>query len=316
MPARLQGWRCRRNRNLRTTRRPRVTAPTGTRDVRDHVIASGDGAHVSSHSADRRCPARRASAGPAYSADVSSGVSAILLDAGGVLIFPQPDLLSPPLRALGLSPDVAAFERAHYRAMVIQDLAGTPPVASTWWREYLVGYLAACGVAEDRCPELAAEVAAATAATVVTTGRAWTHVGTGAMAGLHALATLGVPMGIVSNADGTVQAELRRLGVCYAPGGQEPDAPAEGVQVGVVVDSAVVGVAKPDPAIFGIALEVLGVPASGTVLHVGDSLRYDVAGALAAGLQPVHLDPYRFCPAPDGHQHVRTLTELARLIDT
>ena len=235
---------------------------------------------------------------------MSQGISAILLDAGGVMIFPQPALLRPPLQTLGVSPDVASFERAHYRAMVVQDLAGTPPVAGTWWREYLVGYMAACGVAEDRCRDLAAEVAVATA------GRAWTHVGTGVMSGLRALAALGLPMGVVSNSDGTVQAELRRLGVCYAANGQEPNA-ANGVRVGVVVDSAVVGVAKPDPAIFGIALEAIGVPASGTVLHVGDSLRYDVAGALAAGLQPVHLDPHGFCPAPDGHQHARTLAELA-----
>jgi putative hydrolase of the HAD superfamily len=235
---------------------------------------------------------------------VNTGVSAVLLDAGGVMIFPQPDLLRPPLQALGMSLDIAAFEQAHYRAMVVQDLAGTPPVAGTWWREYLVGYFAACGVAEDQCRDLATRVAEAT------TGRAWTHVGTGVMAGLQALAALGLPMGVVSNSDGTVQAELRRLGVCYAPNGK-PDA-AQGVQVGVVVDSAVVGVAKPDPAIFGIALEALGVPADGTVLHVGDSLRYDVAGARAAGLQPVHLDPYRLCPAPDGHRHVRTLAELAQ----
>ena len=257
---------------------------------------------------------------------MSSKVSAILLDAGGVLIFPQPDLLRPPLQALGVSPDVAAFERAHYRAMVVQDVATVPPAVGTWWREYLVGYLAACGVAEDQCRELAAEVA------VATMGRAWTHVGTGAMAGLRALAALGLPMGVVSNSDGTVQAELRRLGVCYAPDAPHasdvpdapdaPDAPgapggrsaphAAGIPVGVVVDSAVVGVAKPDPAIFGIALDALGVPASGTVLHVGDSLRYDVAGALAAGLEPVHMDPHGFCPAPDGHRHVRTLAELAQ----
>jgi putative hydrolase of the HAD superfamily len=232
-------------------------------------------------------------------------VSAILLDAGGVLVFPQPDLLRPPLQAFGVSPDVAAFERAHYQAMVVQDVAAVPPAAGTWWREYLVGYLAACGVAEDQCRELAAEVA------VATMGQAWTHVGTGAMAGLRALAALGVPIGVVSNSDGSVQAELRRLGVCYAPDALEaPDTP--GIPVGVVIDSAVVGVAKPDPAIFGIALDALGVPASGTVLHVGDSLRYDVAGALAAGLEPVHLDPHGFCPAPDGHRHVRTLAELAR----
>jgi putative hydrolase of the HAD superfamily len=238
---------------------------------------------------------------------VASEVSAILLDAGGVLIFPQPDLLRPPLRALGMDPDVAAFERAHYRAMAVQDVAETPPVAGTWWREYLSGYLAACGVAEDRCRDLAADVAQATK------GRAWTHVGTGAMAGLRALAAFGLPMGVVSNSDGTVQSELRRLSVCYAPQEQEQQ---EGVKVGVIVDSAVVGVAKPDPAIFAIALEALGVPADGSVLHVGDSLRYDVAGALAAGLQPVHLDPHGFCPAPDGHGHVRTLAELARLIES
>ncbi|HWN59926.1 MAG TPA: HAD family hydrolase [Streptosporangiaceae bacterium] len=254
---------------------------------------------------------------------MSSQISAILLDAGGVLVFPQPDLLRPPLQALGVSPDVAAFERAHYQAMVVQDAAGVPPTAGTWWREYLVGYFAACGVAEDQCRELATEVA------VATMGQAWTHVGTGAMAGLRALAALGVPMGVVSNSDGSVQAELRRLGVCYTPDTPdtperpdtpdtpetpgEPSAPdAAGIPVGVVVDSAVVGVAKPDPAIFGIALETLGVPASGTVLHVGDSLRYDVAGALAAGLEPVHLDPHGFCPAPDGHRHVRTLAELAQ----
>ena len=248
---------------------------------------------------------------------MSSPVSAILLDAGGVLVFPQPDLLRPPLQALGMSPDVAALERAHYQAMLVQDAATVPPAPGTWWREYLVGYFAGCGVAEDQCRELAAEVAGATV------GETWTHVGTGAMAGLRALAALGLPMGVVSNSDGTVQAALSRLGVCYAPdtpdeagtttgstAGITTGSPA-GVPVGVVVDSAVVGVAKPDPAIFGIALDALGVPASGTVLHVGDSLRYDVAGALAAGLEPVHLDPHGFCPAPDGHRHIRTLAELA-----
>ena len=114
------------------------------------------------------------------------------------MIFPQPDLLRPPLQALGLAPDVASFERAHYRAMVVQDLAVVPPAQGTWWREYLVGYFAACGVAEDQCRPLATDVAPATM------GRAWTHVGTGVMAGLRALAALRGP--------GTAQRErLERL---------------------------------------------------------------------------------------------------------
>jgi putative hydrolase of the HAD superfamily len=239
---------------------------------------------------------------------VISGVSAILLDAGGVLIFPQPDLLRAPLQALGLSLDELAFERAYYQAMAIQDAAGTPPGVA-WWRDYLTGYLADSGVPEDRCREMAATLLLSIA------GRPWSRVGPGVMAGLRALAALGLPMAVVSNAGGTVQSELRGLGVCYVPGDREATEPA-GVPVSVVVDSGAVGVAKPDPAIFGIALRALGVPASGTVLHVGDSLRSDVGGALAAGLQPVHLDPHGFCPAPDGHLHVRALAELARLIES
>jgi putative hydrolase of the HAD superfamily len=255
---------------------------------------------------------------------VSNGVSAILLDAGGVLMFPARDLVLPPLQAAGLAPGIAALEQAHYLAMAAQDSAAVPPTSSTWWHQYLLSYVAACGVAEAGRDGLAAQIVQATR------GQSWTHVGTGVNAGLRDLAALGVPMGVVSNFDGTVQAELRRLGVCYAPdrqadapdrqadapGGVQADGHDGGVQVGVIVDSAVAGVAKPDPAIFGIALEALGVPASKTVLHVGDSVRYDVAGALAAGLQPVHLDPFGVCPAPDGHPHVATLQELARILDS
>jgi putative hydrolase of the HAD superfamily len=129
---------------------------------------------------------------------------------------------------------------------------------------------------------------------------------------LRAIAALDVPLGVVSNSDGTVQAELSRLGVCYALlDGEAP--PAAGIGVGVVLDSAVVGIAKPDPEIFRIALEALGVPADDTVLHVGDSLRYDVTGALAAGIRPVHLDPYGYCPAPGGHTHITSLADIVEL---
>jgi putative hydrolase of the HAD superfamily len=238
---------------------------------------------------------------------VSHGVSAILLDAGGVLVFPARDLVLPPLQAAGLAPDIGALEQAHYLAMAAQDTAPVPPAASTWWHQYLLSYVAACGVAEAGRDGLAAQIVQATR------GQNWSHVGAGVASGLRDLAALGVPMGVVSNSDGTVQAELRRLGVCYAPD-RQAGGHHDGVQVGVIVDSAVAGVAKPDPAIFGIALEALGVPASKTVLHVGDSVRYDVAGALAAGLQPVHLDPFGVCPAPDGHPHVATLQELARIL--
>ena len=264
--------------------------------------------------------ASRGSAGPAGNAIGASQVSAILLDAGGVLVFPEPARVLPPLRASGVDPDLATLERAHYHAMASQDTEARPPAAASWWRNYLLSYVAACGVARERCEPLATEMARQIR------GHGWTHVGLGVRDGLRAVAALGLPMGVVSNSDGSVEGDLRRLGVCHVPRpgprpgqGPGPDPaqdgsrPGSGIPMGVILDSAVVGVAKPDPAIFRIALETLRVPAAGAsgVLHVGDSLRYDVAGALAAGLQPVHMDPYGLCPAPAGHPHVRSLAELA-----
>jgi putative hydrolase of the HAD superfamily len=241
-----------------------------------------------------------------------------LLDAGGVLVFPAPQHMLPALNAAGVAPDLAALERAHYRAMSVQDVAVVPPAQATWWHDYLRIYAEACGVPQDRCEELAVEIAGEVR------GSSWAHIGIGAVDGLRAVAALGLPMGIVSNSDGSVESDLRRLGICYAPteltGPPAGAAPAQagpgaaGIPVGVVIDSAVVGVAKPDPAIFYLALKALGVPPSGAVLHVGDSLRYDVAGALAAGLQPVHMDPFGFCPAPAGHPHIRSLADLPPLI--
>jgi putative hydrolase of the HAD superfamily len=54
------------------------------------------------------------------------------------------------------------------------------------------------------------------------------------------------------------------------------------------VSSAEAGAAKPDPAIFELALRLAGVAAS-EALHVGDTAEEDVAGARAAGIRAVLL---------------------------
>jgi len=56
--------------------------------------------------------------------------------------------------------------------------------------------------------------------------------------------------------------------------------------VDFVVSSATVARAKPDPAPFLRALELLGAEPEEAV-HIGDEPRSDVAGALAAGISPV-----------------------------
>jgi putative hydrolase of the HAD superfamily len=116
----------------------------------------------------------------------------------------------------------------------------------------------------------------------------WTREIPGARDALQAIADRGLRLAIVSNADGTVEQQLDRDGICQV-------GPGAGVEVHAVLDSGVVGVAKPDAAIFRLALELLAVGPE-TAIHVGDTPAADVMGARAAGVQPVLVDPYDFHP--------------------
>jgi len=86
------------------------------------------------------------------------------------------------------------------------------------------------------------------------------------------LAQAGLKLAVVSNWDISLADYLRGLGL---------DLP--------VITSAEAGAAKPDPAVFRLALSRLGVNEPARAVHVGDS-DADAEGAAAAGL--------RFEPAP------------------
>ena len=80
-----------------------------------------------------------------------------------------------------------------------------------------------------------------------------------------------------------------------------------------VVHAERVGIAKPDPGIFAIAVEHAGVPAA-EVLHAGDDLHTDVDGALAAGLQAAWVHRDFEGEAPHGALRARDLLHLAELV--
>jgi putative hydrolase of the HAD superfamily len=122
------------------------------------------------------------------------------------------------------------------------------------------------------------------------------------VAALWKLHSRGVPMGIVSNASGQIEGVLRFQGICQVGAGA-------GVPVSVVIDSHVVGIAKPDPAIFEPALASLGDVDRSRVAYVGDSFLNDVAGAGAAGLVPLQLDPYDLYGS-HGHERISSLHDL------
>jgi putative hydrolase of the HAD superfamily len=102
---------------------------------------------------------------------------------------------------------------------------------------------------------------------------------------LRGLNAAGVPIGIVSNASGQIEEILGRSGIC-----QVGDGPLASVRC--IIDSHVVGVAKPDPHIFDYALPFFNDIDRSRIAYVGDSVVMDIGGATAAGLIPILVDPY------------------------
>ncbi|MFN0091627.1 MAG: HAD family hydrolase [Acidimicrobiales bacterium] len=200
---------------------------------------------------------------------------AILFDAGGVLVLPDPAVLAPLLAPYGADPSVAAHTRAHYAGMAAKSRSEQ---GEDDWSGYNLAYVRALGVPGHE------EAEAAFLLGRTRSSHLWRAPIPESVAALHELAARDACIGVVSNASGQIEATLRRFAVCQVGGGH-------GAPVRCVVDSGLVGVAKPDPAIFGFALDALGVTAARTA-YVGDSVATDVAAARAGGLAPLLLDPF------------------------
>jgi putative hydrolase of the HAD superfamily len=225
-------------------------------------------------------------------------VGAVLLDVGGVILAPHPQPIASALRAAGVAFDASRLDAAHYWGVQGID---DPDSGKGELERYLEAYAARVKV---RPEDTSRAITALERLWLSSSLELWRHVVPGACEGLAALSDARVPLGIISNSDGRVEDQLRRYGLCQVGEGF-------GVPVGAVVDSAVFGAEKPDPSIFHYTLDLLGVEASETV-YVGDTERYDVAGAIRAGLTPVHFDPFSLCRHLDGHNHI---TELAQVIN-
>ena len=228
-------------------------------------------------------------------------MDAVILDVGGVLLVPHEEPVNLALSAFGIELDGEEAERAHYFGVHAMDLADDEPAARL---AYLVGFADAAGVrasAIDAAVERMKEVWGGPTIDL------WRRLVSGSSNGLRRLAASGRKMGIVSNADGTIEEQLRRNEICQVGEGH-------GVPVLAIVDSHVVGIAKPAAEIFRHALEPLAV-SPGDALYVGDTVRYDVRGARNAGLHPVHFDPFDLCTERGDHDHVRQLSEVEPLLD-
>lgn len=211
-------------------------------------------------------------------------VEAIFFDAGNTLVGIDVALLAERLDARGVrtTPGRVARAEAAARPAVSRRLEGG---VSSEARDTFTFYLrraldhlgpATGGRSAADLDALAADLATELK-TQVPTRRLWSRVLPGVPGALAALRSEGLRLVVVSNSDGTIARGLDEAGL--------------GGLLDAVVDSAVVGVEKPDPRIFAIALEHAGSRAGRTV-HVGDLHAVDVLGARAAGVHGVLLDPH------------------------
>jgi putative hydrolase of the HAD superfamily len=104
----------------------------------------------------------------------------------------------------------------------------------------------------------------------------WNRADPEALGALRRVKAAGLVAGVISNSNGSVRAILEETGLS--------------AHLDFIIDSAVVGVEKPDPRIFQLGLRE-GAVEPGEAWYVGDLYSVDVLGARGAGLDAVLLDP-------------------------
>jgi putative hydrolase of the HAD superfamily len=210
---------------------------------------------------------------------------AAFFDVGNTLVHLRFDRMAEAFAAEGVGREVEAIRAAERRARVRLD----PIVANQGttegldvMRAYLRLILEEVGVLWDgRGPRLVERLRA-----LGRVERLWSEPDPDARAVLGELRRRGLSVGVISNSDGTAEQSLRDAGLLDA--------------VDFVLDSHLVGVEKPDPRIFRLALGRAAVtPAEAA--FVGDLYSIDVLGARRAGMIGILMDPIgawgeRDCP--------------------
>jgi putative hydrolase of the HAD superfamily len=223
--------------------------------------------------------------------------STILFDAGNTLAFLDLDRVERILRGRGLDCESAAIARAEEtaRAAMYRRAGASPELTDrerwTIYVDTMVSTLGFPGVDSHEGVRAALESAHRRE-------NLWRRVAPGTAETLDRLLARGFRLGVVSNADGRVRGLLAELGLAS--------------RFETIVDSHEVGVEKPDPRIFEIALAQLGERAERAV-YVGDFPQVDAVGARAAGIRPVLLDPLGIAERADCAVIAR-LDELEELL--
>jgi len=223
-------------------------------------------------------------------------LKALLFDFGGTLAFLDFELLAREFSREGRKLDALALEHAEYegRAAIDRHLMSDAnrQANNSAYEAFFRGWMKAAGIPDEEFVECAAKFR-----TIHDEASLWRVVRPGTFEALEAFKSAGYKLAIVSNAEGQVEADAKRFGLAK--------------YFDVIIDSHIVGVAKPDPRIFQITLERLGVGPD-EVRFAGDIYSIDVAGARAAGIEARLVDQLQRYTWVE-HEKIRHIREMHRI---
>jgi putative hydrolase of the HAD superfamily len=207
------------------------------------------------------------------------GVELLCLDAGNTVVFLDHARVAESSAPLGFRTDAQSLARAEGATKLALERGEELDVAwsqshryaARGWGKTVGTMLARAGLPPARVPELLDALWPQHCE-----HNFWSRVPAGLVEALSLARQAGVRIAVVSNSEGMLESLFHRLGILGA--------------MDLVVDSGIVGVEKPDPRIFRVALDHFGA-APERALHLGDNFSTDVLGARAAGIRVALVDP-------------------------
>jgi len=234
---------------------------------------------------------------------MTEAIRAVFFDAGNTLIFPRIEELAQELTAQGYPATVEDFRAADRRARakleeILWPLLRQGQIPQTadhvYWNTYLRALMEQVHVPEAKRNDVTDQLGARFREVSF-----WSHVFPGTASFLDSLRARGYYLGVISNSFGWIEQQLGNVGLAR--------------HFDTILDSAVVGIEKPHPGIFRLALERAGVRAAEAVF-VGDTYATDIGGAQLAGLRGVLFDLIGAYPDADCPR-ISSLQELDQVLE-
>ncbi len=234
---------------------------------------------------------------------MAEAIRAIFFDAGNTLIFPRIEELAQELTAQGCPATVEDFRAADRQGKAKLDEILWPllrqgrlprTVDHVYWNEYLRALMEEVHVPEAKRDDVTNRLGARFREVSF-----WSSVFRETPVFLDLLRARVYYLVVISNSSGRIEEQLGNVGLAR--------------RFDTILDSAVVGIEKPHPGIFRLALERAGVRAA-EAIFVGDTYATDIGGAQLAGLRGVLFDLIGAYPDADCRR-ISSLQELDQVLE-